>query len=235
MFPGERFEAQEALLRAAGISRPTIFDVGANRGQTAAKYRAIFPEAKIYSFEPYPKSFAELERRFGDDQAFKAVPLAATEATGMFELHVSSSDTTNSLLPRLESKRRYLHSSATPKGVITVSTTSLDDFVRSEGIEQVDILKIDVEGGELPALRGARQILEIGRTSCIVLEAQFVPMFEGSPLFHRLWKHLEGFGYTLFGIYDLHWAINGQLKYGDSLFISEHVREEVVDRYDSEP
>ena len=38
----------------------TIVDVGANKGQSIMRYKKIFPESKIFSFEPDPKIFKEL-------------------------------------------------------------------------------------------------------------------------------------------------------------------------------
>src|SRR5688572_15118052 len=54
------FQMQKALLNRLGINTPVIFDIGAHHGETASQYRAAFPDATIYCFEPYPPAFAKL-------------------------------------------------------------------------------------------------------------------------------------------------------------------------------
>ncbi len=46
------------LLR--NVERPSIFDVGANVGQTALACRRVIPKASIHSFEPIPETFENL-------------------------------------------------------------------------------------------------------------------------------------------------------------------------------
>ena len=41
-------------VKLVGSAANVIFDIGANTGQTAERYRALFPEAAIYCFEPFP-------------------------------------------------------------------------------------------------------------------------------------------------------------------------------------
>ena len=65
-----------------GREEATIFDVGANKGQTAIEYRSNFPTAEIYCFEPFPDSVAELKEQFADDQKIHIVPKAVAQAAG---------------------------------------------------------------------------------------------------------------------------------------------------------
>lgn len=48
-------------------------------------------------------------------------------------------------------------------------------------------------------------------------------------MFHQLWGFLEPFGFSVFDLYDLQRARNGQLRYGDVLFVSEEVRAKCLD------
>jgi FkbM family methyltransferase len=56
----------------------TIFDVGANIGQTAKTYRRLFPSAEIWSFEPFPASYESLCRSLSGP-GFHPVPLALSD------------------------------------------------------------------------------------------------------------------------------------------------------------
>ena len=55
-------------IRKLATAAPRLgFDVGANEGQTACELRRIFPEAKIYCFEPYEAAFRTLQQKLGGD------------------------------------------------------------------------------------------------------------------------------------------------------------------------
>jgi len=60
--PKDSFCDQLTLVTPAEVR--TIFDIGANIGQTSAVYANLFPEAVIYAFEPFPDPFEQLGRNF---------------------------------------------------------------------------------------------------------------------------------------------------------------------------
>ena len=80
------------------------------------------------------------------------------------------------------------------------------------------------------ALKGAIQTLKKGNASLVYLEIMFVPHYENMPLFYELWNFLENHQYTLFDIYNLKRAKNGQLRQGDALFVSRQVRLKIIDQ-----
>lgn len=229
------FLVQRRLMSALNKTNITIFDVGANRGETTKKYCVEFPTADIYCFEPFPESIAELQRQFSDDPRIHIVQKAVAHKKDTATFYVNERDVTNSLLPRPAHGRRYYPKSAGPKKTINVEAIDLDDFLRSNDISTIDILKMDIQGGELNALYGAEHILRTGKTSLIFTEVMFIAHYERAPLFYEVWSYLSRFGYSLFHIYDVHKATNGQIRFGDALFVSESVRNNVVDKYPEEP
>jgi FkbM family methyltransferase len=227
------FVAQHLLLDRLGIDAPVIFDIGANEGQTTRRYRQHFANAPIFAFEPYPASFEKLSAAFPNDSSVKVFPLAVSDQVGTATLYVNHFDPTHSLLPRPSSQRRYYPRYAGPKTTIEVEVTCIDTFAAQNDIKEIDILKLDIQGGELNALRGALQALQ--SVPLVYLEIAFVPHYENAPLLYETWKFLADLDYSLFNIYDLYTASNGQLRYGDALFIHKHVRDGVVDRFPDEP
>ena len=229
------FDTQKMILKDMGIHHPTIFDVGANVGQTATEYRLRFPQAIIYCFEPYPNSIQALKKMFYDDHRVHVIPLAIGEKSGTQTFYLTGASTTHSLLPRLRIGRRYYPTSTGPRGESTVSVTSIDEFSSQNSIEKIDILKFDVQGSEMKGLEGASDILEKGDVSLIFTDVNFTLHYEGGVLFHELWNFLSGFQYTLFDMYHLKRATNGQIRYADALFVSEKVRNRVIDNFPDEP
>lgn len=56
------FSPQQFFKSLVTQSAPIILDVGAHRGESVRFFKEIFPECKIYSFEPDPDNFEELEK-----------------------------------------------------------------------------------------------------------------------------------------------------------------------------
>lgn len=235
IFPSDPVAAQRRLLSAAGIPVTTVFDVGANLGQTAHRYRRAFPQADIFCFEPFPESIAALSKSHRGDNRVHVVPKAVGREVGRATFHVNAHHATNSLLPRPTRTRRYFPNAAAPRSTIEVEVTDLDTFVRDAAIERVDVLKLDIQGGELQALQGATNLLGAGNVSLIYTEIMFVPHYQGGALFHEICRLLGTLGFSLFDVYDLHHATNGQLRYGDALFVSDAIRRSAVDGAPAEP
>ena len=143
---------------------PVVFDVGANNGQFAAAIFDRWPQARVHSFEPQ-KNLVPRIREFADINGLQdrhvvnwcAIGASAGEA----DFFQNRSPVSASLLREKAARR-------TVRRVYKVPVKTLDDYAQTQGIRQVDILKLDVEGVELDALRGARQVL--GRVRLMFLE-----------------------------------------------------------------
>lgn len=80
-----------------------------------------------------------------------------------------------------------------------VNITTLDDTVVSLSLSRVDLIKIDVEGGELPCLQGAESMLRRFRPMLIVEVQAFSARQAGWDV-SELFQYLHGFGYEFFTI-----------------------------------
>ncbi|HKY05133.1 MAG TPA: FkbM family methyltransferase, partial [Blastocatellia bacterium] len=99
-FVKDAFADQRMLL--GGNRVETIFDVGAHRGETAERYLKLYPEATIYSFEPFLDSITELRRKFENEPSVKPTQTAVSDTSGSQAFYVNRDSFTNSLLPALE-------------------------------------------------------------------------------------------------------------------------------------
>lgn len=216
--------AQKNLLR--DVHSPIVFDVGANIGQTLEAYMDLFPNGEIYCFEPFPDSFAALRQAASRYSQAHAYPLAISDSVGERTFYVNAAyHATNSLLPRPVSGPRYYPDEARLDNTIAVTVDTLDSFVQRSGVGKIDILKMDIQGGEMSALRGAEKLLDKQSAKVIVTEIMFIPHYEGGGLFHEINEFLVHKGYSLFGIYDLHYADNGQLRFADAIYINNDMRD----------
>ncbi|MGA1864953.1 MAG: FkbM family methyltransferase [bacterium] len=194
-----------------------ITDVGANKGQTAVKLSALLPEWKIYAFEPFPDTFKKLEESVSSLSNVIPVNIAISNITGTADLHVNASNVTNSLLPATNTGVSYFPDELNLKGIIQVVTKTLDDWSKEANINDIRILKVDVQGSELFVLEGATELL-LNSVQLVFSEVQFLPIYEDSATFGKLEDFLLKRGFSLYQLYDLHSGPDGQLLYGDALF-----------------
>lgn len=145
--------ALQTLARTRRNSPPTVFDVGANTGAYIRQALDIIGDDVIlYAFEPSKAAFAQLESRFGARPNVHLVPHGAgARASGAtLWAPVPGSVLASTYVSPLEGNRV-----GEPITLVT-----LDQFCEQHDIRHIDLLKLDVEGGELDALRGAARLLE---------------------------------------------------------------------------
>jgi FkbM family methyltransferase len=207
-----------------------VFDVGAFQGEATRSYLELFPTAEIYAFEPYPPSYDALQAKYAANPRVHLVNAAVSSGNGEATFYVNGIPSTNSLLPRPAAGRRYFSPQAITRSTISVPTIRIDEFRAARDVGVPDILKLDIQGMELEALRGAEETLKSGLVSLIFSEVTFVPHYEGGVLFDEISAHLRERGYTLFNIYEMHSASIGQLRFGDAIFIADRLRSTVVDQ-----
>lgn len=203
-----------------------IFDVGANHGQTAAEYREHFADALIYSFEPFPETFARLVESAAGDAKIKPQRMALTNVSGESKLFVNKSHYTNSMLPVAPGAARF----APPQWLdsvteIAVRTMTVDDFARQEKISQIDILKLDVQGAEMLALQGASALLDRRAISVVYCEVNFAQMYQNQGDFAEIIQFMREREYVLYGLYNLFYKGDLPLAWADAMFLSPALRE----------
>jgi FkbM family methyltransferase len=214
------FSVQRRVLQ--NVREPVIFDVGAHHGQTAERYAGLFPDARIYCFEPFEDSFRELVSRVSGSDRITPIQTALADSTGSRAYYVNKTSSTNSLLPSSAEYSRHIQGSLmTPIATIEVSVTTLDAFCVAKAIDHINVLKLDIQGGELMALRGAGDLLSNAKIDVVYTEVQFAPLYDGQAKFWQLCELLEDFnGYSLYGLYDFNYGRTGALAWADALFLS---------------
>lgn len=213
------FLVQQHLL--SGHTCQNIFDVGAYRGDVAACYARLFPAANIYSFEPYPPSYELLAHRFQQSPRVHLINSAVSSQSGESTFHVNRDASTNSLLATGEG---FATATAVTTQQIKVRTITLDEFIASNRLPPPEILKFDIQGNELEALRGSGNMLSGNGPLLIYTEVLFEPLYENCAQFEDLTQFLGGKGYELYNLYSLHHDPDGRLEFGDALFVHKRLR-----------
>ena len=146
----------------------TIIDVGGSIGQSIDRFKKIFPNSLIHSFEPIKNDFEILEKNYGNDNSIKLNNFAFGEKKETKTLYINAkSDCSSFYKVNIKSdwlKIRSQKLNISPEE-FTVSTqetkvTTIDEYVKENNLKQIDILKIDTQGTEDKVLEGAKESLK---------------------------------------------------------------------------
>jgi FkbM family methyltransferase len=219
------FIVQKFLL--GGEKHLSVFDVGAFVGDITATYAKIFPQATIYCFEPYPDSFNKLNA-MAESSSIKPFQIALSDKNSQVNLQINTDLSCNSIFTRPTTGAKYYSKKSRYVSQIEVETQTLDTFCNTKGIADIDILKLDVEGSELNVLKEALGKLSDKRIKLIFVEVMFVAHYEGGCLFHEVSDFLIRYDYKLFNLYNLKRARNGQIRWGNAIFLNPQMQEIIV-------
>jgi FkbM family methyltransferase len=218
------FLHQQRLLAHGPVE--VVFDLGARVGKTVARYRKLFPSAHIFCFEPFDDSYAVLTRTHQDASRVKPQKLAVSDTCGTQAFHCSDQSDMNSLLPL--SSNAGLLTTASANRVITVETVTLDTFCAQHRLDRIQILKMDIQGAELKALRGAAGLLERQAIDLVYTEMNFGHLYEGQGTFHDVSRLLGIYSYNLYGLYNIAYSRNGPIGWADAIFISPQLLAQIA-------
>jgi FkbM family methyltransferase len=197
-----------------------IIDVGANIGQFAFMASRVWPRVPIYSFEPDPALFPQLLRTFERFAIHgECFPHALADAAGERQLFRYHPHTANSLLPRSDGLM--------PAESCRVETIALDDIRDRFATADCLYLKLDVQGGELAALHGARQLMS--NVGYVQVEVSLESPYRAACTAGSVLSCLERAGFRLHEVLDeLRSPDTGVLQEMDWLFVRS-LRDELAE------
>ncbi|GJE53405.1 hypothetical protein GOFOIKOB_6484 [Methylobacterium tardum] len=138
-------------------------DAGANIGTyTLPASKLVGAGGRVLSFEAHPKTFAYLKRNLENNRVANATALnlALGDKRGFISIKFDSNNPGET------------HVSDEKEGTVGVELTTVDFMLGSLGIDEIHYLKIDVEGFELPVIRGAKNTLFNSRNIIIQTELE---------------------------------------------------------------
>lgn len=192
----------------------TIVDIGANRGQFALAAR-VLSDTNIISFEPLPVPAKIFNNIFQEDMKVRLHMAAIGESLDKKDIHLSKSDDSSSLL-EIADLQAELFPGTHEVGILEIQVGRLVDFCDAKDILRPAMLKLDVQGFELQALRGCIDLID--RFDFIYCECSFVELYKDQKLADKVIEYLADLGFKLTGIYNPAYDLNGQCIQGDLLF-----------------
>lgn len=163
------------------------YDIGANIGYISLVFgNVVGPEGQVICFEALAENRERLELNLSLNKKlsnFSIIPKAVSDRKGEEKFLTHQSRAMGKVIGSAGRETRY-------QDTIIVESISLDIFVFEENNPVPDVIKIDIEGGEILAMAGMQRLLDKVRP-IILLE------LHGTQSAKAVWKALSNFGYTI--------------------------------------
>lgn len=202
------------------IIRPgfIVFDVGANAGELSMLFSHFTgKEGQVHAFEPTPSTFSRLQHM---QQAARNknihinnIALSFNDQPIILHEYPEEYSGLNTAASRPLKEQGF---SIEPIATHSLPCTTIDNYCKKNGIDHIDLLKIDVEGFELNVLKGAENMLFQKKVKCIVFEFG-PPTFDMGFNKKDFVDFLESVNYSVKNLYSGYKAMpvaeNGQVEY----------------------
>jgi len=177
------------LFHNYGVRPGIVAHVGAHNGEELDQYSSLGIE-KVYWFEANPNQVKILESLFEPMQSQILVPNAVWDTDGeILNFKITSNSLSSSMF------ELGTHSSKYPDIVlqeeVNVTTLRLDSYFQEK--DKPDFINLDIQGAELKALLGAREMLK--EVSFVYSEVSYEELYINAPLADEIEVFLNGLGF----------------------------------------
>ena len=204
----DSLEALDKIVKQFGFNQRDIVvaDVGANMGYYSFYfYKKFSARSRIYAFEPSVSILDVLRKNISHNgiQNVEIVEAACSDKSGEVEFFIGQNHHESSMLNNWAENAE--------KGTLTkVRATSIDEFFGKEGVDSFpDLIKMDIEGAGVYALKGCDQCLQLKRP--IILMESHTPEEDGA-----VGKILANYNYDAFRINNQKWVLHKDQNYKDT-------------------
>jgi FkbM family methyltransferase len=203
------------FLRSMLTSNSVCFDIGAQIGYISIEMALIAKEGVVHAFEPEATNVNRLTNniRLNHFTNINIIPRAVSNYSGTLKLYLSSDHNsgTHSTVPTVTNVSEQF---------VEIPCITLDEYVTQNSITRLDVIKIDVEGGELEVIQGACETLKSLKPTIIMEMADSLQ--ESRNFSSKKFKILlSEFGYSAYTL-----SHSGRLI--PSAFDAAHAMENVV-------
>jgi FkbM family methyltransferase len=179
--------AERRLLRKILFPGAVVVDVGANIGiYSEFLSRCVGPTGLVHSFEPAPDNFKRLAAATRDLSNVRLTQAAVGERSGECKLYISD---------KLNVDHRAYETNGDSRRALSTEMVALDDYFKPG--QQVDLIKMDIQGYEFHALRGAQRVLEENCEIKLLLEFWPAGLDQAGVKWEGLVEMLQGLGMNL--------------------------------------
>ena len=175
---------------------PIIFDIGAHEGESIDRFKNLFENPTIHSFEPQTQIFEKLRNKKKKDDNLFLNNFGLSTEQGSEEICINSNTAASSYL-EVDNKDKFFRSLKTIQKEKTKIDT-FDNYFNKINVDLIDLVKIDVQGYEEKVLKGA--LKSLNKVLLIEIEIVFVNLYEKHSSFYQIESILNNYNFELYSL-----------------------------------
>jgi FkbM family methyltransferase len=211
-------EIYSIIIKLIDKPNPVIIDGGAHLGDVPEKIQALLPLSQFHCFEPDPIVGALFAQKFTGNTNTSLIPAALGDCTGKVSFQINASRPCNSILPTADALPSKFKPLFEPLEKIEVDMTTIDEYCRQQSISQVDCIKLDLQGYDYLALKGAHKTLQT--TQVVLVEVWFKEIYKGAHSFLDIHNLMVTQGFLLYTLCGIHYGEQDELIWADAIFVN---------------
>ena len=202
------FQNIDEILSKIINKKPLIMDVGANKGQSIKRFKDLFDNPIIHSFEPIKEEFEKIRDKYNSDKNIFLNNYALGEKKTEKEFNITKK-TGNSSFHNVTQGTKWLKARSkeyktTEDGYIqekrNIKIDSLENYFLKNKLDKIDLLKIDTQGYEDKILEGSLNLIKNNKIDAVLTEIMFDDVYEKYFSFSDLEKYLVPFNFRMAAI-----------------------------------
>jgi FkbM family methyltransferase len=216
LFDKQYRRAYRNLRHLPRLEYRSVIDGGANRGSFTDAFLQLHRPERLILVEAIPELAEKLRERYADKPGISVVSTALSDRNGQAEFEINRSDASSSLLPIDPRNSQWFGRDLRIAQTISVPTMTLPALMEEQGLQAIDLLKLDLQGAEGLVLTGGEAVLD--RIRVIYTEIFFEQLYAGAWLFREMDEFLGRRGFKLCGLSNIVHASDGDLVQANATF-----------------
>ena len=178
------------------VEKLIIFDIGSRDCKEAIEFSKLYPNSKIYSFEPNPDAIKIAKKNIVDFTNISLIEKAVSEKDGLIKFYAIDPEKTTTTHPdgNIGASSIFKASGKYPienyvQNEIEVESTTIETFCNDMNIKKIDFVWVDLQGAEYLAFKGMGKYLST--IDIIHTEAEFFEIYSEQYFFEDIKKILR--------------------------------------------
>jgi FkbM family methyltransferase len=184
------------LIKNDGFNVKVIFDVGANIGTWTLLAKSFFEDANVHAFEPLLNHVRKFKTNTAKLSSTTIHSFCLGNENENALINVSSFSDSSSILKATPLEFEQFGIQKTGEETVLVKKAS--DLIEQNVVPVPDVIKLDVQGFELEALKGFGA--QLNKVSYLIVEVSFKKYYYDQPLFLDIANYLAGYGFNIFAL-----------------------------------
>ena len=216
LFDKQYRRAYRNLRHLPRLEYRSVIDAGANRGSFTDAFLQLHRPEKLVLVEAIPELAEKLRARYAGKPGIAVVAAALSDRNGEAQFEINRFEASSSLLPIDPRNSAWFSRDLRVAQTVQVPTMTLSSLMEEQGLQAIDLLKLDLQGAEHLVLTGGAEVLD--RVQVIYTEVFFEQLYAGAWLFWETNEFLSHRGFKLCGLSNIVHGADGDLLQANATF-----------------